>query len=404
MYRFPLSSVGAEELPCRLPRVTTGTYPPDTPEEIQEQTFDGPCSAGERLLYNTVRLEIGRSVGTGFIVRPPKSELGRDFSTERWFLVTNRHVVADPIETPASESDTHVSKKSRSSRSRTFKAKTGCLRFQIHTSHESSCVVSSASGGASFFWLETGLDIAILNLNGIFDSISKSRDIFPTELMYSFIDYTDGKPYNVRDAPSPADGVVMVGYPEGLWDSDHNYPIVRSGTIATSPKLFYKGEQRFLIDIALYPGSSGSPIFEAKSVTSRETGNPSVQHFFLGMVNGGHADPFRTRIESIEARVKKLEEGVENLESRAGTAESNVTECQERLASLEDKDPCASAADDDDDHATYADPFKYFTTLAYVIRSDAVLLWVRNNQEEATHRARMYKDSFRITMHSSSET
>lgn len=55
--------------------------------------------------------------------------------------------------------------------------------------------------------------------------------------------------------------VVMIGYPNGIWDSSNNMPIVRRGVSATHPNLNYEGRQEFMIDAACFPGSSGSPVF-----------------------------------------------------------------------------------------------------------------------------------------------
>ncbi|MDA1196166.1 MAG: serine protease [Planctomycetota bacterium] len=55
--------------------------------------------------------------------------------------------------------------------------------------------------------------------------------------------------------------VVMVGYPNGLWDRVNNMPLVRRGVAATHPSLDYDGNSEFVVDMACFPGSSGSPVF-----------------------------------------------------------------------------------------------------------------------------------------------
>jgi hypothetical protein len=55
--------------------------------------------------------------------------------------------------------------------------------------------------------------------------------------------------------------ILMIGYPNGIWDSVNNQPIFRRGVSATDPKLDYLGKTEFLIDAACFPGSSGSPVF-----------------------------------------------------------------------------------------------------------------------------------------------
>ena len=54
--------------------------------------------------------------------------------------------------------------------------------------------------------------------------------------------------------------ILMIGYPNGLWNSINNMPIVRRGTMATNINLNHNGKREFVIDAACFPGSSGSPI------------------------------------------------------------------------------------------------------------------------------------------------
>jgi Trypsin-like peptidase domain len=55
--------------------------------------------------------------------------------------------------------------------------------------------------------------------------------------------------------------ILMIGYPNGLWDSKNNLPLVRRGITATPAFRDYNGKQEFVIDAACFPGSSGSPVF-----------------------------------------------------------------------------------------------------------------------------------------------
>ena len=57
-----------------------------------------------------------------------------------------------------------------------------------------------------------------------------------------------------------AEEVLMIGYPNGLWDSVNNMPIVRRGIMATNVSLNHNGKREFVIDAACFPGSSGSPV------------------------------------------------------------------------------------------------------------------------------------------------
>ena len=57
------------------------------------------------------------------------------------------------------------------------------------------------------------------------------------------------------------ESVLFVGYPAGLYDDHNILPIARFGHLATQLDLDYKGESAFLIDAAVFGGSSGSPVF-----------------------------------------------------------------------------------------------------------------------------------------------
>ncbi len=55
--------------------------------------------------------------------------------------------------------------------------------------------------------------------------------------------------------------IVMVGYPNGIWDEINNQPIIRKGITSTDPSINWNNRPLFLIDAACFPGSSGSPVF-----------------------------------------------------------------------------------------------------------------------------------------------
>lgn len=55
--------------------------------------------------------------------------------------------------------------------------------------------------------------------------------------------------------------ILVVGYPNGIIDSENNLPIFLKGNTATHPNIDYDGKKEFLVNANAYPGSSGSPIF-----------------------------------------------------------------------------------------------------------------------------------------------
>lgn len=55
--------------------------------------------------------------------------------------------------------------------------------------------------------------------------------------------------------------VVMIGCPRGIYDEFNNLPIARRGITATPLGKLYGGREEFMVDMACFPGSSGSPVF-----------------------------------------------------------------------------------------------------------------------------------------------
>lgn len=83
--------------------------------------------------------------------------------------------------------------------------------------------------------------------------------------------------------------VLVVGYPAGLWDSHNNMPVARIGTTATHALGCYSGKRNFLVDVAAYPGSSGSPVFTYESPMFRQPDgsfSPGTKASFIGVVWG----------------------------------------------------------------------------------------------------------------------
>jgi len=84
--------------------------------------------------------------------------------------------------------------------------------------------------------------------------------------------------------------IVMVGYPNGLWDMKHNQPVFRSGVLASHYKFDWNGKQEFLIDSACVPGSSGSPVLivDVGQVYTRKGLNIGASRIkFLGVLYAG---------------------------------------------------------------------------------------------------------------------
>ena len=84
----------------------------------------------------------------------------------------------------------------------------------------------------------------------------------------------------------------MVGCPNGLYDGHNKMPLVRQGVTATSLYRDFDGRPEFMVDMACFPGSSGSPIFVHNTIGyfdrySREVQVGKERIFFVGILYAG---------------------------------------------------------------------------------------------------------------------
>lgn len=86
----------------------------------------------------------------------------------------------------------------------------------------------------------------------------------------------------------------MIGYPNGIWDSKHNLPLIRKGITSTHPKYEFNGKPEFLIDAACFPGSSGSPVFLANLGMYFDKKGNTVVGTRLGLLGVLYAGPQHT--------------------------------------------------------------------------------------------------------------
>jgi hypothetical protein len=88
----------------------------------------------------------------------------------------------------------------------------------------------------------------------------------------------------------PIETVIMVGYPNGIWDQVNNRPLTRRGLTASHPLKSWNGQRQFVVDAACFPGSSGSPVFLYEDGIYRSPGDvftPGTRVKLLGTLWGG---------------------------------------------------------------------------------------------------------------------
>lgn len=172
----------------------------------------------------------GTSVGTGFwfSFRPED-----DAQSEMYpFIVTNKHVVEGASE----------------------------VRLRININNPNNPAIKfydvTIPQGVNAFIMhpDADVDICILPV-GPFLTEMQQNGLMPEIFFFTDRDMLSNK------FITPIEDVYMTGYPNGLWDDVNNRPVTRKGTTASSPMEDWKGKSEFLIDMACFGGSSGSPVY-----------------------------------------------------------------------------------------------------------------------------------------------
>lgn len=188
-------------------------------------------SIAERVCYSTLRIEAaippnGLSTGTGFLFNF-KIDDQRDLPC----LVTNKHVIAGSVSTTVVLTCSHPD---------------GSL------SHEKVCVAVNQ-------WIlhpDSNTDLCLLPIQPVYNQLASQGK---TPIVIPFDESLIPSEAQLKEL-SAIEDIVMVGYPDGIWDSFNNLPIIRRGITATHPRNNFNGKEEFLIDAACFPGSSGSPV------------------------------------------------------------------------------------------------------------------------------------------------
>jgi V8-like Glu-specific endopeptidase len=193
----------------------------------------------EQAFFLTIRIQVrasrtGASIGTGFIVHVPVAP-GRSCL----LLISNKHVYHDskkPISLV-------FHKKSTESADRPSLEESIPISLEafdsIYTEHP-----------------DPSIDLACLSISRIGDP---DMPVFHNNLSLEMLAAFD------EEKLLPGMDVWFVGYPENRYDTVHNLPIMRKGSVASIPKVDFQDKRQFLIDAQVFPGSSGSPVFAAIS-------------------------------------------------------------------------------------------------------------------------------------------
>ncbi len=198
-----------------------------------------PQTATEQLMYTTMRIEAdlgtqGTSYGTAF-----RFNFKLDDEHEIPAIVTNKHVVK------------------------------GATRgkFRVHLADQNDpLLVSDESEDINFenfeqsFFMhpDPDVDLCATPLQPLLNAVTagtQGRKVFLTGFNESLIPSQE-----VLEGLSTVENILMIGYPNALWDEVNNLPLFRKGITSSHPAIDYGGKSITVIDAACFPGSSGSPV------------------------------------------------------------------------------------------------------------------------------------------------
>lgn len=196
-------------------------------------------SSSEQITYSTVRIECDyrdqtSGTGTGFFFRFLEDEATGSHVP---VVITNKHVI------------------NGATKGRLIFTKANVNNEPLDTQHFEVYLDNFET-----FWREhpdENIDLCAMPIAPFLTEANKKGE----RLFYISLDKSILPTAQQLSDFSALEEILMVGYPNGIWDNVNNKPILRKGVTATHPNFDYCGKKEIMIDAACFPGSSGSPVF-----------------------------------------------------------------------------------------------------------------------------------------------
>lgn len=256
-------------------------------------------SVSEKIMHSTIRVEVLNesgvivSTGTGFFF---SFSLGDDKNIP--VIVTNKHVVRD--------------------------ARIGRLVFTVTKDGkpvygEKLPYIIEGLQESFIFHPDPNVDLCIMPLGPIYED---AYNRFNKQLFTVYLDESVIPTKEQVEQLSTLEDIIMIGYPNGLWDATNNLPIIRKGTTAIHPKFDYNGKTDIVMDIASFPGSSGSPvcIYNQGSYSQRDGIAIGNRLIFLGILYAGPQQSVTGEIATIVIPTSAVPVPVTNVMMNLGYA------------------------------------------------------------------------------------
>jgi hypothetical protein len=199
-------------------------------------------SDAEALSFNSVRIEVKYNdgedgLGTGFLFQFQGSKGGLVPS-----LLTNRHLMESADIIKLSFNPTGINDKVD----------------LVNKNDQIDVFITNLQIKGWYGHPNSQIDLAMIPLTKHILDMRKNLPKMPYMMFLNKANFVKPDEWDTLTALEP---VIIVGYPSGIWDSYNIMPIFRRGITATHPKHLYMGNPEFLVDAAVYRGSSGSPVF-----------------------------------------------------------------------------------------------------------------------------------------------
>lgn len=225
-----------------------------------------PKSFLEQIMFSTLRIELLNeqcspySIGTGFLI---KVDLEKRPGKAMVLMVSNKHVFE------------------------------GAKKFIVHFHGKNVATNGPDLGNVYPFRADSfnnafyqhpnpNIDLACVNISTLIDQLNTK--IFFKFLSMEFFSNFEEPELDIGQK------IVFVGYPDDRFDRKNNLPIIRDGIIASHPKVDFEGNEQFIIDAQVFPGSSGSPVFLNMKEAQLNRGqiimdNGGLLYKFIGVVS-----------------------------------------------------------------------------------------------------------------------
>jgi len=156
------------------------------------------------------------------------------------------------------------------------------LRFFFHTNKGILPIVVESKQFINHY--DENIDLSILLIGTFMNKLNQQNIKIKNVFLIEENILTDKKKLNTLE------DVLMIGYPIGLIDEKNKLPLIRKGITASNILKDWNGKSEFLIDLACFPGSSGSPVLIFNEGIFSEGGNLTIgsnRIYLLGILYGG---------------------------------------------------------------------------------------------------------------------